>query len=202
MVDDLSKFQKISNLARELMRHGQASTMDVAMKMAQQQVESGMVSEFVAMKSAQPAAPVADQLPEVKAEVKLQAPEADAGSADILRAVENLVSEQQSIISRMAGVINTHTNQMQAMSNKINGIIAEITSMKEELNKIKESPVAPSMKKAQPGQTQFKPEIVGAPPQSQQSAPPAAGVSHARTGTYKPEDVSIEKFFYYGGGKR
>ena len=198
-MDDISLFQKVSNLARELMKHGQAQTMDEAMRMAKQQLESGLVSEFVAMKAAAPAPTIAEQLPEVKAEVKLQAPSGDVSSADIMRAVEQLVSEQQSIISRMAGIINTHTNQMQTMSNKINGIIAELTAMKEEIKQIKESPLSPAKQKAAPaGQTQFKPEAAPAPAQSGFNS----GVGHARSGNYKPEDVSIEKFFYYGGGKR
>jgi len=197
-MDDLSKFQKMSNLARELMKHGQAVTMDQAMSMAKQQIEAGMVSEFV---PSAPSAPVAEQLPEVRTEVKLAAPTGDVASSEIMRAVEQLVSEQQSIIARMAGIINTHTNQMQTMSGKINGIIAEITSMKEELKGMKESPISQSPKRTiQQGQTQFKPEVS----QAAASAPAAAstGSGHARTGNFKPEDVSIEKFFYYGGGKR
>jgi hypothetical protein len=200
-MDDLSKLQKISNLARELMRHGQAQTMDIAMKLAKQQLESGTVSEYVSAPGAAPAASIqpAAPLPEVAAEVSLPKQEG-ASSEDIVRAVENLVGEQQTVLSRMTNVVNSHTNQFQGLSSsiselgaKMNGIIAEIASLKQEIGRLKESPVTPPLrpKEAKQGQTQFK----------EPSTAPAGGEGpHVRSGKYTPDDVSIEKFFYYGGG--
>jgi septal ring factor EnvC (AmiA/AmiB activator) len=194
-MDDFSKLQKINSLARELMKHGQASTMDIAMKMAKQQIDSGMVSEFVPGSAPAPASAVlsAAPLPEVSEAAIPQG----ASSEEIVHAVERLVGEQQTVLSRMTNVVNSHTNQLQSVNTRINemtanlnSIIAEISMLKGEVAKLKESPVTPPMrpKEAKQGQTQFKEPAAG------------EGGSHVRTGRYNPDDVSIEKFFYYGGG--
>ncbi len=82
------------------------------------------------------------------------------------------------------------------MNNKINGLIAEITSLKQTVEMLQNSPVTPPLKHkaAESGQTQFKQESSPAPTEQK----PVAGNNHARTGNFKPEDVSVEKFFYYG----
>jgi len=200
-MDDLSKLQKISNLARELMRHGQAQTMDIAMKMAKQQLESGMVSEYVSVPGGAPAtsAPTAAPLPEVSAEVSIPMQEGTSNE-EIVRAVEKLVGEQQTVLSRMTTVVNSHTNQFQGFNSKLNelsaqitSIIAEISSMKQEMSRMKENPVTSPLKpkEMKQGQTQFK---------EPSAAPQGSEGGHVRTGKYNPDDVSIEKFFYYGGG--
>ena len=78
-------------------------------------------------------------------------------------------------------------------------LIADVTSLKEEIQKLKNSPVTPPMKpkQEQAGQTQFKQEAQPAPaPKPEEKKKEGSG--HARTGNYNPDDVSIEKFFYYG----
>jgi hypothetical protein len=199
-MDDFSKIQKINTVARELMRHNQASSMDAAIRMATAQVESGDIPQYLPGGSSSGNMPAgADQLPEMPESVAL--PKEGVSSEDIIRAVESLVAGQQTAVSRMTNVINAHTSQMQGISEKMNMIIAEIASFKDELRRLKENPVTqPPMKQrdAKEGQTQFKP---GSEIPSTSVRPPVESNSasgHARTGNFKPDDVSIEKFFYYG----
>lgn len=198
-MDDFSKIQKINTVARELMRHNQASSMDQAIRMATTQVESGDIPQYLPGDSSSGSMPAGtDQLPEMPESAVLPK---EGTNDDIIRAVEALVAGQQTAVSRMTNVINAHTSQMQGISEKMNMIIAEIASFKDELRRLKENPVTqPAMKQrdTKEGQTQFKPgsEIpstsVRPPPENTNSS------GHARTGNFQPSDVSIEKFFYYG----
>jgi len=193
-MDDISKYQKINNLARELMRHGQASSMDEAIRKAAQQVESGAADMFKTVSSTVSA----ESIPEMQESVVLPSHEG-ASNDDILRQLEQLIGTQQTAVSRMTGIVNTHSSQIQDMTLKMMSLISEITELKEELRKVKDNPVAPASvrpKDVRDGQTQFKPgaEI---PSNSVRPKPDASG-GHARSGNYKSEDVSIEKFFYFG----
>lgn len=191
---DASKVQKINSIARELINKGQATSMDQAIKIATQQVDSGQF--------AMPAAPSpVETLPEVpeKSEVSVEISDGEGSVAgDALRALQRMLSEQQTAVSRMTNAVNAHSNQFNDINNKINSLIAGMTALQQEIQKLKSSPVAPPMKPkdAQSGQTQFKQDAPSAAPAPAQK--PQSGSGHARTGNYNPDDVSIEKFFYYG----
>ena len=196
-MDDISKLQKINELARELMKHGQAQSMEEAVKKATEQIYGGDVSEQVP-EAPSPDEPVqvAEPLPEVLEHADTSPEHTSDG--DRLSSVDNKVSQQQTILSRMTIAVNANTQQLNVIESKINGLIAELTTIKSELNNIKESPVSPPMKKkdSEQGQTQFKHESV--PPQPTQTRKPD-GTGHVRSGNYTSDDVSIEKVFYYGG---
>lgn len=193
-MDDFSKLQKINSVARELMKHDQASSMDEAMRLAIQQVESGI--------TILPEAPSpdtkAEQIPELSETVEM--PESSGASTEeIIRSVERIIGTQQTTVSRVTVTVNTQARQIADLTAKINMLITEMAGLKEDMKRIRENPVtAPPLpkKQASEGQTQFKPgqEIPS------NSVKPQAETSsgHARTGLFKPEDVSIEKFFYYG----
>lgn len=206
-MDDISKLQKINQVARELMKHGQAHSMDEAVKKATAQVEGESVLQQVPVQpvAEMPEAPepegeaiqqedqVADGASEPEPAAQVEMPSVEEG-ADVSR----IVDQQQSILSSMTNAVNAHSRQMDDMNNKINGLIAELTSMKSELQKMKESPVSPPMKKKDidHGQTQFKQDAAQPPVGSEKKS---EGGGHVRTGNYDPGDVSVEKFFYYGG---
>ncbi|HII71985.1 TPA: hypothetical protein HA265_04490 [Candidatus Woesearchaeota archaeon] len=205
---DFSKLQKISNLARELMKHGQANSMDEAMRLASQQVESGNIPEYVDA----PAPPPSSAGPKMAVEhidvPDLKMPEVKEGAdqGDMVRQLQEIVNRQQSTIAKLSTIINVHTNQLTELGqagDKFNRLVAEISEIKSDLKKLKESPVMPSP--GSKGQTSFKPSSpqMPQPPEGgrveeiKKSAPTSSG--HARSGNYQSEDVSIEKFFYYGG---
>ncbi|MFC1742247.1 hypothetical protein ACFL3V_06960 [Nanoarchaeota archaeon] len=221
-MDDVSKLQKINNLARELMSHGQASSMEEATRIAVQQIEGeGMAAGSGEVAAEAPAvegmpeapapaegvpevpaaegasdAPVVEQLEEVSENVDMPRPE-DVSSEDLMHRFQDVVSSQQSAVSRMTNVINAQGKRMDDLNNKVNSLIAEIASLKDELRKVKENPVvAPPLKPkaAKEGQTQFKESQPA--PTPEQKHPDASG--HARSGNYKPEDVAVDKVFYYG----
>lgn len=217
-MDDVSKIQQINNLARELMKHGQAKSMDEAISMAQSQVESGQQPappvtmpeapspdapvvnspEQPAAPAEEPLAPAPEQVPE-----NIEAPAADMPNDEKVSALQDVLDRQQSTLSSVTGTINAYHKQFEMMNNKINGLIAEIASLKQAVEKLANSPVTPPLKpkQADAGQTQFKPENAPAPAPAPQPAPQQqpTGGGHARTGNFKSDDVSIEKFFYYGG---
>lgn len=180
-MDDVSKLQKINSVARELMKHGQASSMDEAVRKATLQVESGSV---LVQQQMQEQAPVQmpeqqqeeytepEYAPEIRAEQPVERPQPASQSPDVAQ-------------------------KLAEMDNKINRLIAEMTALKDEFRKLKESPVTPPMrqKDAKQGQTQFKQDTA---PSQQPKQEEKKSEGHARSGNYKPDDVSIEKFFYYG----
>jgi len=218
-MDDVSKVQQINNLARELMKHGQANSMEDAIKKAQDQVEGGAAPAAPMPEAPQPPAqegggqqegqPEQQQPPaegeaapaehvEVPENVEVKAEEG-ASAEDIMRKFEDVVGRQQSAVSSVTNAVNAHTKQFEEMNAKINGLIAEMTSLKQAVEKLANSPVTPPLKPkaAESGQTQFKQEGAPAPTPAPEQKP-ASGGGHARTGNFNPDDVSIEKFFYYG----
>lgn len=211
-MDDISRIQKVNSLARELMKHGQASSMEQAIRLAMQQVESG-ASDFMSnIQSCQipeppspggficsqdvfsAAASSAAAFPAVDQPVTAPASSAEF---DNFHALHNLVSKQQNVVGSMANAVNYQAKQISDINNKINILITEISALKEEIKKLKDSPVTPPLKQkdAKEGQTQFKQEIP-TPPSPPHGQQPMSG--HVRSGNYKPDDVSIEKFFYFG----
>ncbi len=190
-MDDISKFQKISNLARELMKHGQSTTMDDAMRKAAQQVESGaadLVSPAVTMQ--------AESLPPVQESFTVSS---NVPQDELMREFEKLVGQQQTTLSKMTSIVNVHGEQMRDLSLKIMSMLTDLADLKEQVKNLKENPVvSPPLKNkdAKEGQTQFKPgsEI----PSHSVRPQPTTSTAHARSGSYKSEDVSIEKFFYFG----
>ncbi|MBW2963840.1 hypothetical protein KY363_00115 [Candidatus Woesearchaeota archaeon] len=193
-MDDFSKLQKINSVARELMKHGQASSMDEAMRLATQQVESGITI----MPEAPSPETKAAEIPEPAESVEL--PESSSASTEeIINSVERIIGAQQTTVSRMTVTVNTQTRQIADLTAKMNMLITEMAGLKEDIKRFKENPVVqPPLpkKQAAEGQTQFKPgqEI----PSNSVKPQPEQSSGHARTGSFKPEDVSIEKFFYYG----
>ena len=196
-MDDVSKIQNINNLARELMKHGQASSMEEAIKMATQQVELGQAPSFEGGEQPQEE-PAPEPLPEMSENVEMPAPAEGEGHGDALHQMRQVLDGQQTGLSRMTNTINALTDQQQKMNEKVNMLIGEITSLKEEVSRLKESPVTPPLrpKAAKEGQTQFKAEST--PPPAPEPPKKEDGSGHARSGNYKPGDVSVEKFFYYG----
>ena len=200
---DFSKLQKISSLARELMKHGQASSMDEAMRQASQQVESGNVPEFVETPNNVPPVSSSEPTPVIETPVTVEMPRHEEGQdhSEVFRKFEEILSRQQTTLAKISTIANVHTNQLTevaSMTSKFNSLVAEITQLKEEVRKLKESPVMPSPGRA--GQTSFKPSSSNPSPSS--SAPAEKkpdGTGHARSGNYNPGDVSIEKMFYMGG---
>ena len=94
-------------------------------------------------------------------------------------------------MEELTHIVNAQATQLERVSSKMNEMIKEMNEMREKVDKLNR-PTAP-IPAAEPDkdgdvQTKFK------PPQTDEKK------SHARTGAYKPEDVSVDKFFYSGTG--
>lgn len=229
MMTDASKIQQMNNLARELMKHGQASTMEEAMQKAQAQL-----SENPGDSNREPAPPVSMETPSTEASAEenttqelpaedtengqpeteqttVSSQQADSsdeqsqnseevGDLDMqkLDELNNLVSQQQTTISNLTNTVQSNTQNIAQFDSKVNQLIADLAQVKDKLTKLLDSPVTPPLKKdeAAAGQTQIKPDPSAQPNASSQPKQDASG--HARSGNYKPDDVSIEKMFYCG----
>ncbi|NQU78312.1 hypothetical protein HQ545_00940 [Candidatus Woesearchaeota archaeon] len=207
-MDDVSKIQQINNLARELMKHGQAGSMEQAIQLATQQVEGGAVpvqeqQNTEVVQELQPVEhheipPVQEQqMPEPQhspqTEHLSEQQESTTECCSDKQKIESLIKEQQNSMNNLTDAINKDREHIKSVEQKINGIIADMSNIKQQLEKMSNSPVTPPMKPkdVNQGQTQFKGERT--PPPVEKKPEP-----HARSGNYQPEDVSIEKIFYYG----
>ncbi len=216
---DFSKLQKISNIARELMKHGQANSMDEAMRIASEQVENGTVPEYMETTPATPTASIEvptmesvsndnvsndnvsnDNVSSENASAEVQVEQTVAPADADLQRVTHIINQQQSTIAKLSTVLNVHTNQLNevaGLKTKFNQLLKELTELKEEVGKIKRSPMTPAPSAS--GQTTFKAPKTAAPEQPASPPTKPQGTGHARSGNYVSDDVSIEKFFYFGG---
>ena len=147
---DVEKLQKINALARELLQHKMASSMDDAVKMAEEQLRGKpIVSEI--RQTMEPPKPV-------------QEPQKEASSDEVKRLMKK---------------VDEHASVIDSMSKKMNEMISEINNLQSELKRVK---------------------TIQVPEGKEQSKlrPPEKKEAHAKVGIYNPDDVSIEKMFYFG----
>ncbi|MBW2967166.1 hypothetical protein KY362_01630 [Candidatus Woesearchaeota archaeon] len=201
-MDDVSRFQKITNIARELLDKGQAQNMQGAMRLAEKQLNAGEGAAHPAPEPIQPAETAAPEqtapaeYPTPRPAAPRQAPDPVASPAQNPDELGQIHVKMNKIIE----TVNAQTSQIQKFENKINSIIADLAAMKDEIRRLKENPVtAPPLKpkQASAGQTQFKEESKPATASAEVKSS-GSGVGHVRSGNYGSDDVSIEKFFYYG----
>ena len=202
---NIEEVQKINNLARELMRYGQASSMEEALRLAQSQLANGSDGTHLKETSvldAQNKTESSDQNKTEQTTSEVIAPVAQE-PAEIPKPVEvvpketsvSTVSEKgdNEVIKRLIQITNVHTTHIKELHEKLNSLLQEVAKFREQTKKFASSPVmvpseqASSKTPVKEPQTTFKPQ-----PVEEKKASP-------RSGTYKSEDVAIDKFFYCGG---
>lgn len=193
---DIEKIQKVNALARELMKHGQAKSMDDAVVMAEKQLGSGsnvsprpgLVTGYGDGNQANPV----DSVRTIQASQQTAAPEPYSAPVQG-SAAENRNPDEQSYdriaFRKLSQQVEQQAGELKAIRMKMNELIREFNSLQEKAKQKAASPVASQheISKAHPkspDQTQFKPVPKKEP--------------HARSGNYTPEDVNIEKIFYSG----
>jgi len=173
---DVERLRKINALAKELLDHGIVSTMDDAFKQAERMIEK-------------------DSVFEEKNEPEIEIKKLDSRSFDTAqRSPQEQVQQSQTLginyfdLKKINDRISGIESQISQIYLKINELISEINKIsdriekrsldiKEEKKVIQQSTLNAVEKKSN-------------------------GVeSHPRVGNYKPEDVAIEKMFYFGGGR-
>jgi len=167
---DVDQLQKINNLARELMKHGMAESMDEAVRIAEEKIKGkAQVSEIKERVSG-------DLLTQSQVATSADDATPKANEALEIRKLKVALEDQAKTLGDVGG--------------KINELISGFNDLQQEINRLKTIQVPASAStddKGKPTQTQFRPQ-----PEEKKKE------GHARTGNYNPDDVSVEDVFYYG----
>src|SRR3989344_5181237 len=178
---DVERIQKINKLALDLMRQGLASDRDDAVVQAEKifRVKDGEYSSIGARRQA----PEPQRESSASLALSPQTPQA-AGAGDLHpeKIKDILLQNSQFLVKK----ITEFQEQMQAM--------------RKELDMIKQLRMsAPQQQNAVPAGPPKLGEIPANNPDIQRGQPtPASATNHPRTGNFKAEEISIEKFFYMG----
>ena len=213
---EIHEIQKINSLARELMKYGQASSMEEALRLAQAQIANGgggstLVESATVVETEVAKAPelISEQKEESKQEEPLPIEELKSEVQQENSKSELVVQEESSLqaasvvqptpqgdvqhnetVNKLLQISNAHTTQIKDLHAKLNSLIQEVANYKEQAKKFASSPImVPEQngeKKVVP-QTTFKPQL-----KEEKKVSP-------RSGNYKSADVAIDKFFYCGG---
>ena len=167
----IEDIQKINKLARELMNHGIATSLDDAVKQAREMLKNGQKTSIL-HKS------VDVDTGAVKEEIKL--PEKEEMTWQ-----EAMKTNNEYIIKELKDA----ENGLKMFQQQIITLKEEFEAYKKDMNRrisqVENRPAASA-------------PIQQGPAPQQQSAPS----SHAKTGNSNPDDVCIEKMFYFGNKKQ
>ena len=168
---DVEKLQRINTLARELMKHGMAGSMDEAVRMAEEKITG---------------APEVSNIKETMSDDMI-------AQTQVSQSADNLAPKEQDMIElrKIKSALDSQANTINNMAGKINEMVTEFNRLNEEINRLKTIQVpsasaAPEKKQAKGTQTQFR------------AQPEEKKEGHARSGNYNSDDVSVEKIFYSG----
>ncbi|MBU0460999.1 MAG: hypothetical protein KJ574_00275 [Nanoarchaeota archaeon] len=163
---DVDKLQRINNLARELMKHGMAGSMDEAVRMAEEKIQGNPEVSNIRNTMANDVISQSQVVP-------------SSSGSSTPKMTEDLE------VRKLRISLEDQSKMVNAMAGKIDELVTEFNRLQQEINRLKTIQVPPAGDKE--GQTQFR-----------QPAEEKKSGAHARSGNYKPEDVAIEKMFYYG----
>ena len=178
---DVERMKRVNALARELMDHGMVSDYEEAYREAERMIDSGMNSSRLS-----------DEEISVR---KYSSPEeppkiSNTNVSNTSIGGYGMIGFDALEFRNMKERLDTMEQQMNMVFTKINEIISEINRLD---SKRANSPIEIRDKKEieekqRELQTNLKKQEVEHTP-------------HPRSGDYKPGDVSIEKMFYFGGGR-
>lgn len=171
-MEDPFRVSKVNALARELLKHGIASSMDDAIKQAERLVKGESPKDIK-----NPAPLVSENIS--SSEEKKETPQqSSASEQDSNENYSKLLKE----INALKKAVEDNKNAISVVTNKMNEIIAEI-------NKIESGSVVQN--KPKPSNNQVK----SSDDKQQMQA-------NLRTGELQPGDVKIEDYFYSGSKKK
>ncbi|MGB9748807.1 MAG: hypothetical protein ACP5OZ_05150 [Candidatus Woesearchaeota archaeon] len=177
MSGDMLRVSKINELAKQLVKHGIATSMDEAVNQAQQFLGEDSYDKIKEAKSPE------QMLKEDEVDAKNKTENKDF--AELNKKIES----QESMIIEM--------------QKKMNEMISEINFLEEAIKKILEKvqsqSSAPMLKVAQT--TTGSTEEIDYEP-TQRTVKTEEARPTPRTGNYTPENIKIEDYFYYGNKKK
>lgn len=169
----IEDIQKINKLARELMNHGIAKSLDDAVKQAREMLKDGHNTSILHKSVDVDTGAIQEEIKlpdQVKEESEMTWQEA------MKKNNEYVVKE-----------LKDAENGLRMFSQQIVDLQNEFTAYKKEMNrKI----------------SQLENRPAASAPLQQGPAPQSQSAGHAKTGNSKPEEVSIEKMFYFGNKKQ
>ncbi len=174
MVMDIERVQKIGKLAQELVSHGMAEDMTVATKQAEQMM--GKTNESI---------PTAGS--------------SSTSSISPTSTIENTDNNDNELtlkLRKMNYQMNEQASEIKNLKEQLFQVTKDLTEMKNTKHIIEKPCDKPQTTLSPEAEKPAEPQVAPA----QHSNPNNSGQgSHARTGEYKPGDVSVEKYFYCGG---
>src|SRR3989344_7596667 len=176
---DVERIQKINKLALDLMRQGLASDRDDAVVQAEK-IFRAKDGEYSSIRDRMQAT---EPQRESAASLALTPQNGSSASADLHPEKVKDILQQNS----------------QFLVKKITEFQEQIQAMRKELDMIKQLRISAPQQSSAPAAPPKLGEIPAHNPDIQRGQPTQASASnHPRSGNYKVEEVSIEKFFYMG----
>jgi len=171
-MSDIDKIIKVNNLAKELLTQGRASSRDEAVKMAEQMLSTSVIEPSTKAQHAQSSQQQVAQSAEAAQEQPSQQ-----------------VSNNNELVEKMYDFMK---KQFEVYKENIVALNSNLNQLKEELQRLK-SEIA-RQKAAEPRTEQKQDQPQSGHPSKEVRDPK----SHPRMGNYNPDQVSVEKMFYYG----
>ena len=202
----IEEIQKVNALARELMRHGIAQSSDEAMLRAEEMLRGNGVNSMTAaitshtsMGKSEQAIMTNESLSGLNMDIRSLGVRFEAVVREVLTLRDEIkklggsLGDMNRVITRMSVQQDLFTETKSSMTT---GPVAEATwkglSKTEQHAAVEAAQAAP----AAPVQQTFAREAVQ--PAAPQFERPRAVAARQREEQYKPEDVAIEKIFYFG----
>ncbi|MBR9676810.1 hypothetical protein GOV04_01600 [Candidatus Woesearchaeota archaeon] len=165
---NVEKLQKLNKLSKELQKHGIALDSQSASEQAQQII------------------PDANNEAGFIGEA-MQSPTSQVDESSITPTGVTVDADETSLQMRKQNVkLEDHTNQINVMQDKINELISYVKNLEEQLTNLK------------PAQTTIEQAAKKSKPKEEKLKDAKTEGGHVRSGNYKPEDVAMEKVFYFG----
>ena len=183
---DVDKIQKINKLAGDLISSGMAKDRDEAVSMAEKQIKNESFGD------------IKQQMDDTDAKNQNNIEKQNVSNNEPIKEeikeeseIKNFSQEENKLIYELKKDVEEHKKKVGFLIEKMNQMILKIN----ELEKKVKSPVAIQQssgneKKDDGKQTAFKKEAVTNNPNETKPA--------NRYGEYQPNDVAIDKIFYYG----
>lgn len=184
----VEEIQKVNALARELMKHGIASTSDEALLRAEEMLRGNGVNSMTAAITSS----------------------STSGKSESAHFSQEMVQDLNMGIRSLGVRFDAIAKEVLGMKEEVKKLTGNLGDMERQINRMSafqtqqqvqvERPVAVEAQVHQAAQQSFAreaPTVIHAAPQ-QQFAPRVAQTARAGREEFKPEDVAIEKIFYFG----
>lgn len=179
-MNSVDKIMKVNQLAQDLLNQGIVSSRDEAVKKAEEMLDTSIVKSEVANDgNEQQVVPAENKEAPAEAQSQETAPAEPAPAPAAPQQNNGDVEKLYGFVKQQFAVFG---DNLKTLNNKIEALQTEVDFLK---NKVKSQPAAPAQNQSAPSQS---------PAQEEKKE----GGNMPRTGATNPDDVSIDKMFYFG----